>query len=434
MRSFGLVVGVLVALAGVSVGGLAVEGRSTSTNSFDKVSSTIGYNFPVSDDTTLEEVTPAVAYNDDREEYLVVWYNDRPGNDDIRAQRVSKNGVLVGGPFYISAGDGAERRYPDVAYNIKDQQYLVVWEHYESASGNSIHARRVSSTGVVLDANDLVVRSAGANLYTPSSPAVAYAYTANKYLVVWQETWHPMPISKSIESQAVLSSGALDGNIETISQDSGGNYREVPDLAYNRRRNEYLVVWQQLDKGAGITDIYGRRVTGDGAPLLPEAIEIMRVTTSQFNPRVAAIRSVDPEGKYLVVWELEYAPGDKNIYARPVSGDGAAGSGFYVAWTAENETKPAVAGSEDSLSYTVTWTRPSDPPIVFIMIEGRDVSPTGDLGEIASFGGLSADHSDLATGPTGDVLVAFQDLGVTPSAGIYAQLWGERIYIPLVVR
>ena len=59
---------------------------------------TIGYNFVIRNDSETEQ-RPAVAYNSDRQEYLVVWYNDRPGCDDLRAQRVSKEGALVGGGF-----------------------------------------------------------------------------------------------------------------------------------------------------------------------------------------------------------------------------------------------------------------------------------------------------------------------------------------------
>jgi hypothetical protein len=82
----------------------------------------IGNWFIISGDGE-QEVFPVVAYNSQRQEYLVVWYNDRAGNDDIRAQRLSKYGAPLGGPFYISAGSGADRRYPDVAYNSVQDQY-----------------------------------------------------------------------------------------------------------------------------------------------------------------------------------------------------------------------------------------------------------------------------------------------------------------------
>jgi uncharacterized protein YlbG (UPF0298 family) len=129
-----------------------------------------------------------MAYNSQRQQYLVVWYNDRAGCDDIRAQRVFKNGTLAGGPFYISAGCTADRRYPDVTYNSKHDQYLVVWEHYDAAEGYSIKGRRVSGAGQVLDTTDITIRG-WSNLYTPVKPAVAYAYTSDRYLVVCQGSY-----------------------------------------------------------------------------------------------------------------------------------------------------------------------------------------------------------------------------------------------------
>ena len=86
----------------------------------------IGTQFPILNDSSVTEVSAAIAYNPQRQEYLVVWYNDRPGNDDIRARRVARDGTPVGPAFYISIGPGAERRYPDVAYNPQRNEYLVV--------------------------------------------------------------------------------------------------------------------------------------------------------------------------------------------------------------------------------------------------------------------------------------------------------------------
>ena len=85
-----------------------------------------------------QEIYPSIAYNSQRQEYLVVWFNDRAGCDDVRAQRISATGEILGGPFYISAGCTPNRRYPDVAYNSVHDQYLVVWEQYEASSGYSI--------------------------------------------------------------------------------------------------------------------------------------------------------------------------------------------------------------------------------------------------------------------------------------------------------
>ena len=70
----------------------------------------IGSRFVILNDAAVSEQSAAVAYNPNQNEYLVVWYNDRSGNDDIRARRVAWDGTPVGSAFYVSAGAGADRR------------------------------------------------------------------------------------------------------------------------------------------------------------------------------------------------------------------------------------------------------------------------------------------------------------------------------------
>ncbi len=94
--------------------------------------SLLGSSFPIAEDT-LNEVHPAIAYNTQRGEYLVVWHNERAVYPDIQAQRLDMNGAPIGGPFYIAGGTDAQRRYPDVAYDSSADQYLVVWEGVDSS-------------------------------------------------------------------------------------------------------------------------------------------------------------------------------------------------------------------------------------------------------------------------------------------------------------
>jgi len=112
-----------------------------------------------------------------------------------------------------------------------------------------------------------------------------------------------------------------------------------------------------------------------------------------------------------------------------------------IASSTENETNPAVAGSEGAGQFLVTWTRrltdPQAPWVSWDLIYGRAVGKGGNfLGGGVHTGGLyDADHPAVAAGATGDFLIALDD---DPSAGnnwdIYGRLWGNRVYVPLVVR
>ena len=103
----------------------------------------VGSTFVIRADSTEPGVEPAIAYNPDLQEYLVVFWNDRPGCDDIRAERVSRDGKLLGGKW-IAAGCPAERRFPDVAYNTQRNEYLIVWVE-ESGGYNYVRSQRFSA-------------------------------------------------------------------------------------------------------------------------------------------------------------------------------------------------------------------------------------------------------------------------------------------------
>lgn len=415
----------------------AEKAESPTTSATLTDGGTLGYTFPIRDDDALDEVSPAIAYNPDRQEYLIVWYNDRPGNDDIQGQRVSKGGAPIGGPFFISAGPGADRRYPDVAYGSGEEQYLVVWEHYESASGYSIKARRVSGNGQVLDITDREIRGSS-NLYTPAKPAVAYASTAKRYLVVWGETFHPMPITYEIAGQRVAENGMLDGGLFAISQ--GSEVRQTPDVAYCRTRNEHLVVWRQ--KATASYDIHARRVAGAGGALGSD-LYISTLGHPESDPAAAALPLKNGEGEYLVSWEIDTGT-DSGVMARTihVAGDATATLGLMlvVANGPEDEISPAVAGAESGGRYLMTWKQPQEVSLgggvslVFDAVMGRSITSDGVLlgGRETPLGGATATSSAVAAGPLGDFLVVFED-GLT-SRGIYGRLWGNRVYLPLALR
>ncbi len=86
----------------------------------------VGGQFVISSRSEVEK-NPAIAYNSQNQEYLVVWRSDRPGNDDIYAQRVSMDGAPIGSWFAVGWWD-SEKRNPAVAYYSQANEYLVVWE------------------------------------------------------------------------------------------------------------------------------------------------------------------------------------------------------------------------------------------------------------------------------------------------------------------
>jgi hypothetical protein len=387
----------------------------------------LGDRFTIYNENALTEVSPAVAYNRQRQEYLVVWYNDRPGCDDIRARRMSINGAPVGNPFYVAAGCPDERRNPDVAYDSTHDQYLVVWEQGWDVKGKLIGATGGAITG------ELPIAEGYVGLDAASDPHVAYSSTSDQYLVVWQ---YSGAAGSSIDAQVYDHDGAPNGSTFDVVP-----YRfyasaappEQPDLAYNRSRNEFLVAWRQKPSG-GNYDVYGRRVklTG-GAGVQGGAFPIVTSTADEVTPAVAAVPTVPNEGQYLVAWES-----DQDIRARTVAGDGTLGSLRTLASTAWTERSPAVAGCESSREFLAVWVWiPVVTPPAMMQIQARTLALDGTvLDSTTGAGGGQVWAADVAAGPAGDHLIAFDDNQVigTPNRGIYGRLWGHHTYLPLILR
>ena len=190
------------------------------------------------------------------------------------------------------------------------------------------------------------------------------------------------------------------------------------------------------------------RVSGSGAPLNPASINISTFGWNEEAPAVGALPLTNNEGDYLVAWEIN--TGSAGIEAKTVhvASDGSATVGMLpqiVYDSPLDESAPAVVGNESSNQYLVTWSQHYEVDLgggisyVYDGIAGKAVSSDGHLlnGSFldpgTALGGLSADNSAVAAGPLGDFLVTFDDTPLTSSRGIYGQLWGHRIYLPLIL-
>jgi len=389
----------------------------------------LGSQFPIANDT-LREVTPSIAYNSQRNHYLVVWSNDRPSNDDIRAQKVAADGSLIGGPFYISGGPGHDRWKPDVTYDSVQDQYLVVWEDYENVGtfkGNSIRARRVSGTGMVLDANDLTIRAKSTTFYTPSDPAVAFSAAFNRYLVVWHEVTHVGTPTHYITSQVVKPDGTLEGTPKQIS--SSTKIHSAPDVAYNPRENRYMVTWQEYNSGTNVYDVKGHQVVGNGN-LYGSTITYGDSGKAHEGPVVAALPNNSNNNTYMIEWIQSNPPWNGYGFAY-TDRFGTKLGGGSASSTSDSHHHIALAANPNSETYLIgiQFERGIMDKSIYLFQRDRDIFWL-DYFDVP---GPANDFPAIAAGPTGDYLVVWQGqpLSITHT-NIYGQIIGNRSYLPLM--
>jgi hypothetical protein len=298
---------------------------------------------------------PHVAWNPDRDEFLVAWSSklESAEGDQIQVQRMSPAGGLIGGNVDISdteAQDGGEWRTmkPGVAYDRDAHRWLVVW-FAEPSPGDSFREQEVF--GQLLDGQVAGVSEVGpddfrisftgaeddesANAGFPNlsgtnpPPRVTCDAAAQRYLVTYNGDPGAAeglpPDEYEVWLQRVTPDGARDGDVIRVSEtgpdSSTGHGGSLPEVGYDPVARESLVVFSAEPRSGGMADnefdVFGQRLIG-GLPAGsdfriaqtgPDGEEL----TDGTNPAVSAMG-----GRYQVVWN-----GNPTFFKTEIHGDQA---------------------------------------------------------------------------------------------------------------
>jgi hypothetical protein len=403
----------------------------------------IGSSFPIST-LAIDEGAPAVAYNHRDQEFLVVWHNNRPfADDDIYAQRVSLDGRLLSW-FNVTQGvPSSERANPAVAYNSTQNDYLIVYEDYSSTWGVwGVRARRVDHTGP--QGNEFFIKAY--TTFDEQNPSVAYNTHPmhDEFLVVFERSTQITPLDFDIQGQLIAgTAGGGTGGAELIlgpidiAVESGVAWNDDPDVAYNLIRNEYLVVYSRdtsLGSDSTAPDIYGRRINATGVPLAVQAID--GTGMAQHQPAVAAYR-LNSSNPYLVVY-TDLGDPVGSVFGRMVDANGVPAVGFLTIATdyGTPEVTPDIESSEALGGYTVVWAEEAAD----WNIKGRRVTGTGILDTTFEISWqapaiLGCDEvSPAVAGGSPLGLAVWNDSCGSASIDILGRLLGYQLRLPLVTK
>jgi hypothetical protein len=346
--------------------------------------SSVGGAFPIATVPGNDEFDPVVAYDEGRNRYLVVNYNE----GTLNGVCINADGDTVAS-YVIGSGSN-----PDVVYNARNDQYLVVWDNADNIEGAYVSGSCCLQVGC----NSAPFIISGDRPRLEYNPAVAYNHHPDygDYLVVWEDDCN-QPDRWAIYARRVTSLTVSGSSFAITETANVWNYE--PDVTYNLNHNEYLVVYTN-DPSAGLDqtarNIYARRVynAGGGGLLAEHAIDTSG--ESQDQPSVAAyhlnfstpyvvvfrdrwndawgdvrgylvdvdgfpvsllniattpgiiegqpdIASSDAMGGYIVAWDEEIGMGS-DVYARRMSDAGVMEGVLEVATLSDYEERPAVAG------------------------------------------------------------------------------------------
>jgi hypothetical protein len=289
-----------------------------------------------------QQKQPAVAYNSTDTEFLVVWHDQRAGNWDIWGQRVDLDGTLLGGSFAICSNTSPQL-YPDVAYDLDTNQYLVVWE--DRRADFDIYGQRMNADGSLEGAE---IPIAGAGTTARRQPRVAFNPISGEFLVVYVYEAE----NNNIRGRRVSAAGSpLAGEIDIATGAADQNYPAVACRTMEPGGGGYLVVWRDTDGGQ--RDIKGQRLNQTGG-LLESILDVCTEASSQWSP---AVTYSPDDDRYVVVWpdDRDSATQGRNVYGRQVGGAGLLYDEFAISAASGDQAPVAVTYGGGPGNYVVAW-------------------------------------------------------------------------------
>ena len=226
-----------------------VRGNGTLLNSF-----TIAHN------ANFHNYEPDLAYSPAQDEYLVVYtYDSAITDSDIWARRVKWDGSWTSSEFSLGRKTN-KQRHPAVTYNSDAGEYLVVYQNTWAGGGRDVDAERVrASDGTPLGWVNI---AAGAGFR--SLPDVAYCAASNYYLIAY--TFR----SSSVTAPGDVYGKVASWNLGYLSPEIHicDDPNDQGEVAVAASAEEYLAVWEDSPSGA-TTELYARRLSADGTPRGP---------------------------------------------------------------------------------------------------------------------------------------------------------------------
>ncbi|MEO0067797.1 MAG: hypothetical protein ABIK23_01530 [candidate division WOR-3 bacterium] len=352
---------------------------------------------------TRPQSFPALVF--DSTNYLVVWADERNGNYDIYATRVTPGGTVIDtGGIPISTVVN-NQRLPAVGFD--GSNYLVVWTDGRSGV-DDIFGTRVGTAGTVIDSAGFCVSTAANTQGEPAS-----AFDGSNYLVVWTDDRNG---SYDIFGIRVTPAGTVIDSA-TIPISTAENNQNNPAVAFDG--TNYLVVWG--DRRNGNADIYGTRVTPEGVVVDTAGMPISEALNNQVYPAVAFDGT-----NYLVVW-ADDRNGDYDIYGARVSPQGTVldTDGIAISTIVREQSYPAI--TFDGTNYLVVW---ADKRGVsgYADIYGARVHPTGTVLDPVGIPISTAPYEQSYPAVAFDganFFVVWQDQRV--GAGYFPDIYGARV-------
>lgn len=294
--------------------------------------------------TALNEFAPDVAWNGSS--WLVVWeVGVAGGHTEIRGQRVSAAGKLVGSEIAITKSNGYDEN-PAVTGG-PNGQFFVVWEddrNFETTLGD-IYGRRISSSGGLMDATNVRLSDDTAEFATADDVRPDVVWNGTAFVAVWEADYVDSP-NLEIWADAWIP-GQFSTPLLGVIGSSGGYPSTEPSIASAGKT--LLVVYTSEASNSIGEDIHATRIDATGASWTWSNFVVARANGTQDEPTVAY------NGQFLAVWQ-DRRNGTGDLWTARIKPDGTVldpDGRVAVGNDGEDLTPALTNGTKDARTYTL---------------------------------------------------------------------------------
>ncbi|OLS14049.1 MAG: 5'-nucleotidase [Promethearchaeota archaeon CR_4] len=315
---------------------------------------------------------------------IIVWGDQRNGDQDIYAQRVDAAGTIQWIPNGTAICDATGGQYNYQLTSDGVGGAIVTWQDSRNgASGYDIYAQRVDTAGTI---QWVVDGTAICTEYESQwSPQLASDGTGGAF-IVWQD-------DRSMDYGDIYAQRVdFGGNNLWIANGTAictANDEQYLSQLVNDGANGAIITW--FDRRNGIdNDIYSQRISSMGQiQWVANGTAICTEVESQRNPRLVS----DGDGGAIITW-IDHRNGeDEDIYAQWVNSTG------NLKWIA-NGTAICTAGYDQSSPQLVN----DESGGVIITWEDYRTSTSEKLGEVGQYSDIYAQRVVVFDPPTNLVL------------------------------
>jgi len=331
---------------------------------------------------------PCILYNPNKNQYLVIYCL---GEDymNIRGVILDADGKAVGKHFRVSNAPANQVHYT-MAFNSRKNQFFITYNDGRNGANDAF--------GVIFDDTGRVVKEEFPISRAPGhqvNPVACYNPQNDTYLINWEdfrahgdrlEALGTLEVMTDIYGALLAADGTVLVNDIPMCADAGGinGDQRFNGIAYNSKKNEFLVSWTDTRDGIHNVGIVGRIVKPDGSMpqgdfVLVDEPGAQMISHSLYLPQ---------EDKYFIAFERSRNNVDKfyfkditahlDIAAWWLDAKGQPEAGMIDMFSAENNQRfVRVAHDAKTGTFLLIWQ--SDFPGVSDSVEGHIMSAGGNI-------------------------------------------------------